>query len=182
VPDTGTPVWDGTIDEDFEEFTAIAQLATDPMVMVTNPDSSYESVEDLGEAIKEKPKDVKIGIGAEISSEEGEQWYEVAQEYGVDFDDMTVAEYDGGSEIENAILGNEIDTTVINLSSIYEHIDSGDLTPLAVLSSERVEYIPDVPTLQEEGVDHIYERIRGFWANKDMPDEAVEYWEDTFEE
>lgn len=182
MPDTGDPVWQGTIDADIDDFKLLAQLASDSIVILVNEKSSYKDLDDLIKAMKENPSNIDIGLGADVYSEEGQTWYEIGKEHDIDFNEMNFIPQDGGSAIENSLLGEHIDVAAINLSSIYGQIEAGEFRPLAVLSSERSENLPDVPTLVEEGVDHSYERIRGVWTGKDVPNDIVTYWEDRFEE
>lgn len=182
MPDVGDPVWDGTIDADVSDFSLIAQLATDSIFIVVNSNSSYESFDDLVNDLKENPGSIDIGLGADVNSEEGHLWYEIAEAHGIDFLDLNFIPHDGGAEITSALLGGHIDATAVNPSSIAGHIEAEELRPLVVLSPERVEYFPDVPTLIEEGVDHVYVRARGIWGGGDLSEEVIKFWEDKLEE
>ncbi|GAL29818.1 tricarboxylate transport protein TctC [Vibrio variabilis] len=51
---------------------------------------------------------------------------------------------------------------------------SGQLKALGVMSEERIAYIPDVPTLKEQGVDVQTGTWRGIGAPKNTPDEVIE--------
>ncbi|MGM8365212.1 Bug family tripartite tricarboxylate transporter substrate binding protein [Virgibacillus sp. W0181] len=182
MPDVGDPVWEGEIDADVTDYTLVAQLATDSIIVVVNSNSDYETFDDIVEAIKADPGSLDIGLGADVHSEEGHIWYQIAEQNGADFEEMNFIPHDGGAEITNSLLGEHIDVMAVNPSSIAGHIESGDLIPLAVASPERIEYYPDVPTLIESGVDHIYVRARGIWAGGDISDDVVKFWEEKFEE
>lgn len=51
---------------------------------------------------------------------------------------------------------------------------SGQLKALGVMSEERIQYIPDVPTLKEQGIDVVTGTWRGIGAPKDTPDAVIE--------
>jgi tripartite-type tricarboxylate transporter receptor subunit TctC len=51
---------------------------------------------------------------------------------------------------------------------------SGSLKALGVMSKERIQFIPDVPTLMEQGIDVATGTWRGIGAPKDTPDAVIE--------
>ena len=57
-------------------------------------------------------------------------------------------------------------------------IDAGKLRPIAVAGPERVDQLPDVPTLQEAGVDVELTNWRGVVAPKGISDEQRDALED----
>jgi putative tricarboxylic transport membrane protein len=48
---------------------------------------------------------------------------------------------------------------------------------LAVTSAERMTSLPDVPSFSELGYDIVHTQLRGIIMPKDVPTEAVSYWE-----
>jgi tripartite-type tricarboxylate transporter receptor subunit TctC len=62
--------------------------------------------------------------------------------------------------------------------------EAGEIRPLAVMGSERREYLPDTPTLVESGFDDLIYGLSSFVliAPKDTPDDIVASLEDALEE
>jgi tripartite-type tricarboxylate transporter receptor subunit TctC len=61
-----------------------------------------------------------------------------------------------------ALLGGEIDMTVVSAGSAMPHLQSGKARALAVLGNERIiASLPDVPTSKEAGVDNY---VALYWA------------------
>ncbi len=58
---------------------------------------------------------------------------------------------------------------------------SKDFRPLAIMSDERMEVLPDVPTFKELGYDIVEGAYRGAAAPPATPDERIVYLADSFE-
>lgn len=76
-----------------------------------------------------------------------------------------------------SVLGGEVLAGVNNLSDAYRAREAGNVHILAIADIERDEaFIPDVPTLREEGydVDNSSVNYRGLMAPKGTPPEIIE--------
>ena len=66
--------------------------------------------------------------------------------------DMTHIPYKGGAgQIIPAIIGNEVQFTMLNLASTLPHLKAGRIKPLATTWPTRRPEFPDVPTMVESG-------------------------------
>ena len=66
--------------------------------------------------------------------------------------DMTHIPYKGGAgQIIPAIIGNEVQLTMLNLASTLPHLKAGRIKPLATTWPTRRTEFPDVPTMAESG-------------------------------
>ena len=61
--------------------------------------------------------------------------------------------YKNATQGMTAALGGEVQTTTYALGQIVPMVKAGKLKALAVVSSKRSAFLPDVPTLAEEGLD-----------------------------
>ena len=84
-----------------------------------------------------------------------------------------------------AVLGNQVDVASIQVGEAIENIQSGKLTPLAVFGPDRIEYLPDVPTAKEQGLDVEVTQYRFMTVPKgtpqDVQDKIAEGMKATFE-
>ena len=78
------------------------------------------------------------------------------------------------------ILGGHVDLLTTGLGDVSALLESGELKALAHTGAERVGegVLAEIPTCVESGIDATFENWRGLFGAKDMPDYAVEYWEE----
>jgi tripartite-type tricarboxylate transporter receptor subunit TctC len=92
--------------------------------------------------------------------------------------------FDGGAPTLTAILGNQVDTACMQVGEAIENVESGKLVPLTVFSPERVDFLPDVPTAVEQGLDVEVAQYRFLTVPKGTPDDVKDALigglEDTF--
>ena len=63
--------------------------------------------------------------------------------------DIVKVPYRGGGEVVNALLGGTTPIAVLALSNMVAQLQSGRITPLAVVAKDRSPLFPDVPTLEQ---------------------------------
>jgi len=61
----------------------------------------------------------------------------------------------------NAVMGNHVTMVLTNLNEVAAMLESGKLRPLAVTTRERLDVLPQVPTVIEQGVKD-YEAVVWF--------------------
>ena len=60
--------------------------------------------------------------------------------------------YKGGGPVMTDLLGNQVDSSFMNINTAMPQIKAGKLRPLVITSAKRSPLLPDVPTLEEGGV------------------------------
>jgi putative tricarboxylic transport membrane protein len=170
------------------DATPIAQLMSEPEGILVPGDSPYETLDDFLEAWKADPSSLAVGGGSSPGGPDHLFPMQLAQEVGIDPNDVNFVTYDGGGPLTSALLGKKIDAGFSGLPEFQGSIDSGELRVLAVSGEERYpEGSPfaDVPTLAEEGVDLVFLNWRGVLAPPEMSEarteELIGYFEDMHE-
>ena len=143
-------------------------------ITVKADDDRFETIEDFIEYSKENEVQVgNSGIGA--------IWHLAAAGLA------NVAEtsfkhvgYDGAAGAITDLLGGHIDAVAVSYAEVSSYVESGDLKVLAVMSENRLDSIPDVPTCKEAGYDAVLGTWRGLAVPKDTPDEIVSELYDIF--
>ena len=139
-------------------------------------DSGWETLEDLVEWCKANPGKLRVG-----NSGTGSVWYVAgaswAQAAGVEVNHVP---FDGAAPAVAAIMGKHIDMVPVSEMEVRSGVESGELRILAVLSDERSQYNPDVPTLKELGYDITVAAWGGFAAPKGLPEEVLAVLVDAF--
>lgn len=88
----------------------------------------------------------------------------------------------GGSDGMVAVMGGHVDVWIGNVSESANPTKDGSVITVAVMSPERVKFMPDVPTLKEElGVDLTNWNSRGFAAPAGLDPEVKKILEDAFD-
>ncbi len=158
----------------YDDFTVISPLVGDPKVLVVGKDSKYNTLEELLDDIKANPGKITMshsgpgGSGHNQGLVLGELGYEVA-----------MTSFDSGNDALLGVIGGQVDFTNPNISTLGGYIESGDVKPLAVFASERMEAYPDIPAFTEtvpesEKYLNIPYTLLSFVVNNDTPQEAVD--------
>jgi tripartite-type tricarboxylate transporter receptor subunit TctC len=63
--------------------------------------------------------------------------------------------YKGGGPAVQDLLGGQVQASFQNVNTVFQHIQSGRLRPLAVTGAKRSPVLPNVPTMAEAGVRNV---------------------------
>jgi putative tricarboxylic transport membrane protein len=88
----------------------------------------------------------------------------IAQDLDLETGDVNYIAHDGGGEAIATLLSGSATAGLSGVSEFLPQIESGDLRAVAVSGTEPVESLPDVPTLQDSGVDVELTNWRGVVA------------------
>lgn len=161
---------------DIEEFTPIARMALDTFVLWVNADSDIKTLDDYVAAVKASGGTWKMG-GTGTGQEDSLVTAMLEKQFGIKH---TYVPFDGGGEVAKNLVGNHVNSTVNNPSEALGFFQAGKVRPIATLTPERLEALPDVPTMTELGHPLVYWMQRSFVAPKGMPAEAVAYYTEMF--
>lgn len=160
----------------YKDFTGLTNLAYDDFFVVVRADSPYKSMKDLVEAAKKKPGDLKVG-GTYAPGTDALIVYLIEKEIGAKFNYIP---FKSGGEVVIALLGGHIELTTSNPGEALAQAEAKKVRILGVTSQKRMEQAPDIPTLKEQGYNVDFQQFRSIAAPKDMPEEALKYYEDLF--
>lgn len=157
---------------EIDDIRGVARAMSDPSVIVVSSSSPIESYEDVLEASRDQALTwgvTSIGSTAHIGIS---RWAEAA---GVE---ARVVPFGGDGDTLTALRSGAVDITVANASEALDQINEGVFRPLAVLSPERLEDLPDVPSTYEHGHEVSVNTTRGYYVHGDTPAECVSTIED----
>lgn len=136
-----------------ESFLPITMLATQPNVVIVNNKVPAKNIAELKTYIAANPQAsygiAGIGISNHLIAES------MLYRMGVK---MEAVAYKGAAPVITDLLGGHIAMTMDNITTAAAMAKEGKVRALAVTTAKRAPQLPDVPTLQEQG-------IKGF----DMP-------------
>ncbi len=157
-----------------DDFDYIALIASEPQLMVTPKASPNKTYAELKKATQGKPGEMTLGIPSPLS----ETWLSYHIINNKENLGFTVITYQGGGDMNAALLGNQVEAAMTNIGPVYGEIHN--LNVLGVTSTERVSFLPDVPTFQELGVDVVTSVERVFMAPKGVPPERLKVLREGF--
>lgn len=171
----------GSSEYSFENTTPLARLITDYGAFVVPKDSKYQTINEVMEALKADPKSVKIGGNSSAGSMDHIQFLIIAKAAGVtNLKDIDYISFQDGTATAQ-ILGGHVDLLTTGLGDVQALVESGDLRALAHTGSERVGEgaLAEISTCKEQGIDATFENWRGLFGAPNMPEYAVDFWQDT---
>jgi tripartite-type tricarboxylate transporter receptor subunit TctC len=162
----------GHIDYDpIKDFTPIILAAWSPLVLVVNPAMPVSNVKDMIAYIKARPGAVNYATGGR-----GDGSHLAALFFNKLTDISPVAvPFQGEGPALPAVLGNQVPYMFVSAPTAQGSVGSGQLKGLAVTSKVRSSILPQIPTMQEEGVAN-YEMVNwwGFFGPAKMAPETVD--------
>jgi putative tricarboxylic transport membrane protein len=153
-----------------DEVTPIAELTTESLVIVVPDDSDIQTIDDLVAALEQDLGEVSWAGGSAGGAEQILAGL-IAQDLELDPADVNYIAHDGGGEAISTLLSGSATVGLSGVSEFLPQIESGDLRAIAVSGTEPVESLPDVPTLQDAGLDVELTNWRGVVAPPGITDE-----------
>jgi tripartite-type tricarboxylate transporter receptor subunit TctC len=132
-----------------EQFTAIARVSTDPLVLLVPSSSPHGTLEAFTSHVKKN--DGKVSIGTPGTNNLN-HIFSVMTGRSVGAEIINVP-YPGGSKVIADLAGKQIEGAVLKPSESKGQIDAGLVKPIGVFAEERLKVFPDVPTFKEKGLD-----------------------------
>ena len=132
-----------------KDLAPVIQISSFPLVLEVHPGTGIKDVKSLIAALK-KP-DNKLAFA---SAGNGTPQHLAGEIFNTQVGTkMPHVPYKGAGPALNDLLGGQVPVMFDILGSSLPHIQAGKLVPLAVTSARRSPLLPNVPTLQEAGVD-----------------------------
>ena len=164
------------------EVTPIGHIFAEYIGIAVHPDSPIKDAKDLLDRLKADPQSLSIGIATSRGNSNHQAIALAAKHYGIDVKKLKTVVFQAGSEARTAVMGKHVDVVPASVGSLVKQVEAGQLRLLAVSSPERMPgAVSEVPTWKELGLDAIVSNWRGLMGPKDMPAEAVAYWEGVLE-
>jgi tripartite-type tricarboxylate transporter receptor subunit TctC len=130
------------------DFAGIIKLAVIPGIIVVNPDTGPKTFKELVALARSKPGTLNYasaGLGS--ASSIGVEL--IKAQTGID---LVHVPYRGLPEAHTSVMRSDAVLFMTFYGAGGDLIRAGKLRPVAVTSAKRIAQLPDVPTLQEEGV------------------------------
>jgi tripartite-type tricarboxylate transporter receptor subunit TctC len=164
---------EGGVSYSTDSFEPIANWGADPAVFIVPADSEFSSMEDVVNFAKENPGKLTYSgaglyVGHHIAALQIEKAAGVEMAY--------IPNNKGGAGAMKAVIAGDVMAGVNNLSDAFRAASEGTIKILGVADLERNEFLPDVPTMMEQGleVDNASVNFRGVMVPKGTPQEVID--------
>lgn len=134
-----------------KDFAPIAMVARGAMVMVVRPDSPVKSLRDLMEFSKRQPGKTTYGTPG-VGTPQHLAMATLENAYGVQ---MLHVPYKNAAQVVTGVIGGEVDCVYLPVHTAHKYLEAGRLRALAVSTSQRNDFLPDVPSMAEAGVPNV---------------------------
>ena len=146
-------------------FDPVALIATQPLLLVVNPETKIYSVSDLIREAKEKRGKLNYG-----SFGNGSAAHLAAESFKFSTKiDMVHVPYKGSSPALTSLVGGDIDLMFDVFSTAASFVKADKLRAIAITSKERSPQFPDVPTVGESGLAGVMGMDAGTWFGVLVP-------------
>jgi len=127
------------------DFTAIAPVARAPLIMISGAGTGVASARDVAELGKIQPARMTIAV-SEASTRIAATM--IGEAIGAP---VTIVNYKGTGPGVVDVMGGHVNFSVTTIASTLAQKSSGKIGFVGVLATERSPFLPDVPTMQEQG-------------------------------
>ena len=154
-----------------EDFETIGLVTNVPMTIVARSDFEPETLEELVTYVKENADTVTyanagVGAASHLCGLLIERAIEVK---------LTQVPYEGTGPALTDLVGGQVDFMCDQTTNTTGQIQSGDVKAYAVTTPERVETLPDLPTVSEAGLPDVELGVwHGLYAPAETPNAIVE--------
>lgn len=156
-----------------ENFTLIGRFNADPIGINVAADTPYDSANDLVEAVKSNPGDIKAS-GANRGGLSHLAWAGLLNKLDMDPEASPWVASDGSAPAMQQLAAGAIDVVSTSPAEARALVEAGEARTLALLSGERSDAYPDLPTTNEIfDISWSPLPFRGLAGPAELPEEVV---------
>lgn len=161
------PLSDSTI-PGYKDATPIARLAYDATSIIVRADSKYKNIGDLVNEAKKSPGMINAGVTT-VGGFNHMTILILEQKTGAKYN---ILNFTDAGESLTSLLGGHIDFITTEPNTAKNQARAGKVRILGTVTDSRLDSLPDIPTLKEQGFDVVLFMHRGVVAPKGIPKDA----------
>ena len=131
-----------------KSFVPVAWVARVTNVLVVNPAVPAQTVQELVKLARDQPGRLRYGSGGNGSAAHlATEYFKLRTQT-----DIVHVPYKGTGPAVTDLLGGQIEVMMTGAPAVMSHVKAGKMRALAISSAQRIESLPDLPTIAEAGV------------------------------
>jgi len=133
-----------------KDLDPVSILVQAPNVLVANPKVPVSTLADVIAFLKKNPDQVSFASSGAGSSDHltAELFWQATGTHGLH------VPYKGGGPAIQDLMGGQVQMSFQNLNAVISQIKAGSLKAIAITSKQRSPLLPNVPTLDESGIQN----------------------------
>jgi tripartite-type tricarboxylate transporter receptor subunit TctC len=158
-----------------DDFQPVARFTDDPSSITVRADAPWNTIEEFIAYAKANPEAITIS-----NAGNGTIPHLAAAALANSIDaTFTHVPYQGSSPAIMGLMAGDVKATTVAYAELKQYVEAGKLKTLAVMSAQRLQGLPEVPTFKERGHDLQFSVWRGIGLPKGAPEEALNTWRDV---
>lgn len=158
-----------------DNFQPIARFTDDPSAVTVRADAPWKTIDEFMAFARMHPGEVAIS-----NAGNGTIPHLAAAAFGdrigAKFNHIP---YSGSAPAIMGLLSGDVHATTVAYAELKQHVESGKLRTLAVMSAKRVAGLDSAPTLKEKGMDLEFSVWRGLGLPQGAPQVALDKWREV---
>lgn len=151
-----------------EDIAPVALMGDLYLTLTGKGGSQFASMADMKTEAAKRPGEVSIAMGQGTLAHFAA--VQIEEALG---EDLKLVNVGGGAKKKAAVLGNHVDTLMEPSPGVLAQHEAGELHVIAVLSPERLPFLPEVPTAREQGFDVVSIQTMGFFVPTGTPEDHI---------
>lgn len=152
-----------------KDFTAVSRLTSSQFILVVHPGVAAKSVQELAALVRAQPGKLSYAT-SNSASLVAMEWFRAAAKLEI----VGIAYKSNGTALAD-LMGGRIQAMFADQANAVPAINAGKLRALAVSGRQRTKLLPELPTMQEAGIEGFaLNTWAGFFAPARLPPAIAE--------
>src|SRR5262245_28109691 len=148
APNAISPSMMSKLPYEHKDFAPISRIGMPPNIIMVHPSTPWKSVTEIVAYAKANPGKLSYAAGLVGTSPHlSMEWLKLRLKF-----DIVHVPFVNAAHALTQVVGGEIPVYITNMPLVIGPIQSGRLRAIGVASAKRQPLLPDVPTMQEQGV------------------------------
>lgn len=162
-------------DKGFDAFRGVANITQEATALAVKKDAKWNTIEEFIAYAKANPGKVTVANSG-VGSFNHLIAAAIEDAVGVKFKHVPM----DAKQSTTSLLGGKVDAIVNMTFDIIQQVEADTMKALVVVAPQKLEQLPNVPTMKEKGYDLDLMMYRGIAVPKDTPDQVVDILESAF--